>query len=203
MYIDCLLDSSIPYDILDEYSSELGASAFAVSNTIREERSSTPSSSSASDTVGNGAGSYGTLTANDDSSVAVHPRKHTPKDIFRGTEDMPLLRHHNGSDDNLDRRQSLASVASGPVPNLPWLENAELDSDDPIVTWAIWVNMIANVVLLAGKAAVIASVPSLSVLASLVDAVLDFLSTAIVWTTTRLISSSQQDQYKYPVGRRR
>ena len=45
------------------------------------------------------------------------------------------------------------------------------------------------------------SVPSVSVLASLVDAALDFLSTGIVWTTTWLIS--QQDQYKYPVGRRR
>lgn len=42
---------------------------------------------------------------------------------------------------------------------------------------------------------------SVSVLASLVDAALDFLSTAIVWTTTRLIA--QKDQYKYPVGRRR
>lgn len=42
---------------------------------------------------------------------------------------------------------------------------------------------------------------SLSVLASLVDAALDFLSTAIVWTTTKLIS--QRDCYAYPVGRRR
>ncbi|GAM86855.1 hypothetical protein ANO11243_048750 [Dothideomycetidae sp. 11243] len=42
---------------------------------------------------------------------------------------------------------------------------------------------------------------SVSVLASLVDAALDFLSTAIIWTTTYLISKS--DQYNYPVGRRR
>jgi divalent metal cation (Fe/Co/Zn/Cd) transporter len=63
--------------------------------------------------------------------------------------------------------------------------------------------MIANIVLLAGKIAVIISVPSMSVLASLVDGVLDFLSTAIVWTTTRLISAGQQDQHHYPVGRRR
>jgi divalent metal cation (Fe/Co/Zn/Cd) transporter len=48
---------------------------------------------------------------------------------------------------------------------------------------------------------VIISVPSVSVLASLVDALLDFLSTAIVWVTTWLIA--QQDQYSYPVGRRR
>lgn len=38
-------------------------------------------------------------------------------------------------------------------------------------------------------------------LASLVDAALDFLSTIIVWTTTRLIA--RRDQYQYPVGRGR
>lgn len=38
-------------------------------------------------------------------------------------------------------------------------------------------------------------------MASLVDAMLDFLSTIIVWITTLLIS--KQDQYRYPVGRRR
>ena len=92
---------------------------------------------------------------------------------------------------------------SGPRPNLPWLEDGDIDSDDPVVTLAIWINFIANTILLAGKIAVIVSVPSMSVLASLVDAVLDFLSTAIVWTTTRLISASHHDQYSYPVGRRR
>lgn len=97
----------------------------------------------------------------------------------------------------------IVTHTEGPKPNLPWLEEAELDSDSPIVTWAIWLNLIANAVLLAGKLVVVISVPSMSVLASLVDAVLDFLSTAIVWTTTRLISSSQQDQHSYPVGRRR
>lgn len=66
---------------------------------------------------------------------------------------------------------------------------------------AIYVNFAANAILLAGKLAVVVTVPSLSVLASLVDAMLDFLSTAIVWTTTWLIS--HQDQYRYPVGRRR
>ena len=71
------------------------------------------------------------------------------------------------------------------------------------MTLAIWVNFIANAALLAGKIVVVISTPSMSVLASLVDAVLDFLSTAIVWITTRLISASQQDQYSYPVGRRR
>lgn len=66
---------------------------------------------------------------------------------------------------------------------------------------AIYINLIANTILLAAKIAVIVLTSSLSVLASLVDAALDFLSTAIVWITTRLIQ--HQDQYAYPVGRRR
>lgn len=66
---------------------------------------------------------------------------------------------------------------------------------------AIYINFAANAILLAGKLAVVLTVPSVSVLASLVDAILDFLSTAIVWITTWLIS--RQDQYRYPIGRRR
>lgn len=80
-------------------------------------------------------------------------------------------------------------------------DDENVDSSAPIVTLAIYINLVANAILLGGKTAVIVSVPSISVLASLVDAVLDFLSTAIVWTTTWMISN--QDQYRYPVGRRR
>lgn len=75
------------------------------------------------------------------------------------------------------------------------------ESGSHVVTVAIYINLAANTVLLAGKIAVIVLTSSLSVLASLVDAALDFLSTAIIWTTTKLIS--RYDQYSYPVGRRR
>jgi cation diffusion facilitator family transporter len=80
-------------------------------------------------------------------------------------------------------------------------ENTNEDSNSPVVTVAIYINLAANTILLAGKIAVIVLTSSLSVLASLVDAALDFLSTAIVWTTTKLIS--RRDEYTYPVGRRR
>lgn len=76
-----------------------------------------------------------------------------------------------------------------------------LDSQDRIVTVAIYINITANALLLCGKIVVIVLTSSLSVLASLVDAALDFLSTAIIWTTTKLIS--RQDQHAYPVGRSR
>lgn len=80
-------------------------------------------------------------------------------------------------------------------------EDEAEESGSPIMIAAIYINLIANTILLAGKIVVIVLTSSLSVLASLVDAALDFLSTAIVWATTKLIS--RQDQHSYPVGRRR
>lgn len=211
MYIDVLLDSAIPHELLNEYQAELEASQFRpldVPDTIREE----PSTVSTTPTMVNGLdrafvpGSYGTVNGG---SVSNKLSTRTPQDIFRSSESLPLLQRQEGEeeDDEDDEDDLLLSTTpndgSGPKPNLPWLEDADVDSDDPIVTLAIWVNFIANAILLAGKLAVIISVPSMSVLASLVDAVLDFLSTAIVYTTTRLISHSQQDQHSYPVGRRK
>jgi hypothetical protein len=220
MYIDCLLDSSIPHDLLNEYHAELEASAFKpvdVPATITEEDSSSLSTSIADRF--NGPTSYGSTTTTTPTSGPAKtpplPPKRTPKDIFKSSEHLPTLalNHHTDDEDDTEaeilpgeRRPLLpmptTDPENGPRPLLPWLEDADIDSDDPVVTLAIYVNLVANVVLLAGKIAVIISVPSMSVLASLVDAVLDFLSTAIVWTTTRLISSSQSD-YRYPVGRRR
>lgn len=212
MYIDCLLDSSIPHDLLNEYSVELEASAFRpidVPATISEEPSLQSLSASAdAQQQSAGPGSYGTVSPaqnsnSNGSSKPALPQQRTPKDIFRSSENMPLLQHDNDDDDAPSPAHASSPGDEGPRPNLPWLEDAEIDSDDPIVTLAIWVNLVANVILLAGKIAVIISVPSMSVLASLVDATLDFLSTAIVWTTTHLISAGQRDQYRYPVGRRR
>jgi hypothetical protein len=215
LYIDRLLDSSLPHDLVNEYNN-LPPSSFRgveVPDTISEEptsslatseqgsthgtRTGTASASSQSPTVGD----YGAL--NGDSSQEVDGQglarsgsftkkvKRTPRDIYRPTETTPLFRHDEEEPED-----------GGPKPEVPWLEDDDdIDSSNPIVTLAIYVNLAANVLLLAGKIAVVASVPSMSVLASLVDAVLDFLSTVIVWITTFLIS--RQDQYQYPVGRRR
>ena len=223
MYIDCLLDSSIPHELLNEYSAELDASAFKpidVPATISEEPHSLAASFSAA--LSSPAdqqpilGSYGSMTAptgNGEASkqAVALPQKRTPKDIFRSSENLPLLQRADtdadadaDADDDANSAMASADTGSpGPRPNLPWLEDGDVDSDDPVVTVAIWINMFANITLLVGKLVVIVSVPSMSVLASLVDAVLDFLSTAIVWTTTRLISAGHQDQHHYPVGRRR
>ncbi|KAL2020170.1 hypothetical protein VTK56DRAFT_8694 [Thermocarpiscus australiensis] len=175
LYIDRLLDSSLPHDLLNEYN-DMPASAFRgveVPSTIAE----------------------GPFTENGEPPRKV---KRTPKDIYRPTETTPLFSSHDAvydddDDDDLEEGR--------PKPEIPWLEDDPVDSDAPIVTLAIYINFAANAILLAGKLAVIISVPSVSVLASLVDALLDFLSTAIVWVTTWLIR--KQDHYRYPVGRRK
>ncbi|KAI0898481.1 hypothetical protein F4806DRAFT_362538 [Annulohypoxylon nitens] len=218
IYIDRLLDSSLPHDLVNEYNT-LHHSSFKdldIPTTISEELSSAVSiGKSNQGSQGSGQvidGSGGPITpltnfsspqksgfvvseendANQDTepAIPVTKVKRTPKDIYRATETTPLF--FNNDDDDDDEAK----------PEIPWLEeDEELDSGNQIVTTAIYVNFAANVILLAGKIAVVISVSSMSVLASLVDAVLDFLSTVIVWTTTWLIS--RQDQYKYPVGRRR
>ncbi|KXX81699.1 Metal tolerance protein 4 [Madurella mycetomatis] len=175
LYIDRLLDSSLPHDLLNEYN-DMPISAFR------------------------GVEIPATIT--EGSALAREPPrkvKRTPKDIYCPTETTPLFSARcavddgDGDDDDLENGY--------PKPEIPWLEDDLVDSDAPIVTLAIYVNFIANAVLLAGKIAVVVSVPSISVLASLVDALLDFLSTVIVWITTWLIR--KQDHYRYPVGRRR
>ena len=128
--------------------------------------------------------------ANGNGSVASRKVKRTPREIYKvSTEQTPLLAIED--DEDFD----------GPNPEIPGMEDDSVETGDRVVQVAIYVNLAANAVLLAGKIAVIVLTSSLSVLASLVDAALDFLSTAIVWTTSRMIE--RQDQYQYPVGRRR
>lgn len=173
LYIDRLLDSSLPHRLIQEYNQPNGGS-LEIPQTISEESSEAGSSLKPGDkSAANG----------NSNSVKV---KRTPKALYTvPDEDTPLL------DD---------TVEDGPkVPDYAGDEGVE--SSDPVVALAIYINFAANAVLLAGKIAVIVLTSSLSVLASLVDAALDFLSTAIVWTTTKIIS--RQDRSKYPVGRRR
>ncbi len=177
LYIDRLLDSSLPHNLIQEYNHP--NPDLHVPRTISEESASTlDNQHPAADTEAMGNGH--------DSQVKV---KRTPKALYKlPNEDTPLL-----GDDAEDGPKASEIQDSD--------DDDDHESGSRVVTIAIYVNLAANAILLAGKIAVIALTSSLSVLASLVDAALDFLSTAIVWTTTKLIS--RQDQYSYPVGRRR
>lgn len=202
LYIDKLLDSSLPHDLLNEYNN-MPLSAFRrgveVPTTISEEPSTSSSPSNAQLISGSGTGSgsgSGSGSGEEQASgYGTAPRKvkRTPKDIYRPSETTPLFSKQD--DEEGDDGGDVAK------PEIPWLDDDDVDSGARIVTVAIYINALANLTLLIGKIIVVISVPSVSVLASLVDAALDFLSTVIVWITTTLIS--RQDQYRYPVGRRR
>lgn len=183
IYIDKLLDSSLPHDLIQEYQvSSVGATYTHNMDTINEEtpRATTPNG----DAV---------LPRTNSGTLGVEAKvKRTPKNIYKipeASESSPLLQT------DTDEREAPPEI------HVPFLDEEDADYNSPAVTLAIYINLAANIVLLAAKIAVIVLTSSLSVLASLVDAALDFLSTAIVWTTTKLIS--RQDQYAYPIGRRR
>lgn len=176
-----MLDSSLPRDLIQEYSQPKKPDVNVdVAQTIREDRSESTTSSSVnappSPENKNGSGPNG----------SGHKVKRTPRAIYRvPNEETHLL----GEEEDAKRIR------------LEMGEDDDIDSGSKVVTVAIYINLIANAILLAGKIAVLVLTNSLSVLASLVDAALDFLSTAIVWTTTNLIS--RPNQGSYPVGRQR
>ncbi|KAF4548178.1 Hypothetical protein D9617_31g064140 [Elsinoe fawcettii] len=186
MYIDRLLDSSLPHNLIQEYS----RGQPNVPDTIAEETGRTPPDGSPMLN-----GTDGTNTPSDSTGQengTAKRLKRTPKALYKVQEDenTPLLRQDTNDTEN-ETTKLLAAFEP----------EEEVDSQSRIVTVAIYVNFVANTILLILKIIVTVLTSSVSVLASLVDAALDFLSTAIIWTTTYLISKN--DQYKYPVGRRR
>lgn len=90
---------------------------------------------------------------------------------------------------------------SEPFPDLESHGGMNPDDEERIINIAIRINFIANVALLASKIAIMAMTDSMSMLAGLVDGVLDFLSTVIVWVTTIMIR--RQDRNRFPISRRR
>lgn len=70
--------------------------------------------------------------------------------------------------------------------------------------WAININVIANILLLAAKIFAVFTTGSLSLVASLVDSALDLLCTLIVWTTNQIVLWRLSAlRRRFPVGRRR
>ncbi|OAL51024.1 cation diffusion facilitator 10 [Pyrenochaeta sp. DS3sAY3a] len=210
MYIDRLLDSSLPHNLIQEYTN-LESGAVNIPSTIAEESSVattpiniTPGALTPSDINENGNGplssrssvSYGTTSTNSGPKSIV---KRTPKNLYKvpeADENAPLL---GNSDDVLEDEEEEEQPIDAKLKD--WVPEEDEDTESPIVKLALYVNLAANTALLIMKIIVAIMTSSLSVLASLVDAALDFLSTAIVWFTSWMIA--RQDRHAYPVGRRR
>jgi cation diffusion facilitator family transporter len=189
VYIDRLLDSSLPHNLIQEYNMQSYGYApdtsIHVPDTISEEFRR--NDSLASHTSSNGGTPQSGNTMTQGTRI-----ERTPRNLYKLPDERTPLICVQDEDDDEDSQQNVMP---------PWTPEEEADSNDRIVTVAIYLNLAANTILLVLKVVAMVLTSSVSVLAALVDAVLDFLSTAIVWTTTRLIST--EDQYKYPVGRRR
>lgn len=184
LYIDRLLDSSLIHNLMREYQEP-----DVPLSTIREELRSPEINGMTKSFPEHPSRSS---SFHDTSTPPLTKIKRTPKNLYKiPDEQSPLL----GSEEEAEEPQPEDLI------DVPFVTEEDEDSGSRVVTVAIYVNLAANIILLAGKIAVIVLTDSLSVLASLVDAVLDFLSTAIVWVTTYLIQ--RQDQYAYPIGRRR
>lgn len=167
VYIDRLLDSSLPHRLIVDYHTNQPAEPPAVPN----------------------GQTYNTASHGTGDGQAPGKIKRTPRNLYRiPSESSPLL------------PPTIEERTPSPPEIMP-TDDDFVDSGDRIVTVAIYVNFVANVLLLAAKIVAMTMTSSLSVLASLVDGALDFLSTAIVWTTTTLIR--RQDRSLYPISRRR
>lgn len=200
MYIDRLLDSTLPHRLMQEYDQPLPSTINGygmtqavptVPPTITEEPNSMASSMQENGMGGTPTGEVEAMLPDGELITTTRVRR-TPKDIFRHTssESTPLL--HARSPEDGEEQEVMP-------PDLEFEDEA--DSGSRVVTVAIYINFAANTILLLMKIVVAILTDSVSVLASLVDAALDFLSTAIIWTTTFLIK--RKDTYRYPVGRRR
>ncbi|USP75807.1 uncharacterized protein yc1106_03081 [Curvularia clavata] len=205
LYIDRLLDSSLPHNLIQEYTN-LESGAVKIPTTITEESSSvgTPVAdgpNSGTTTPGlsseGRSASSGSLSNGNGNGVPKPMVKRTPKNLYKVPEvdeNTPLLSHENAIEDEGDLEAAKSKL-------MDWVPEEDEDTESPIVKLALYVNLSANTALLILKIVVTIMTSSLSVVASLVDAALDFLSTAIVWITSWMIA--RQDRYAYPVGRRR
>ncbi|KAF2128586.1 hypothetical protein P153DRAFT_423771 [Dothidotthia symphoricarpi CBS 119687] len=103
-----------------------------------------------------------------------------------------------------EERGPLGTSGEDLEPFLPEDEREKRRKSAKHVRWAININVVVNILLLAAKGVAALKSSSLSLIASLVDSALDLLCTIIIWTTNRLVSWRLTRLKKsFPVGRRR
>lgn len=231
LYIDRLLDSSIPHFLIQEYqhthqstrndTEHTTESAVNGGDTHPSKKQASHGGAEADSRVETSNHSRtSTATTKNGQSSPVLKVKRTPKALYSlpSSERTPLLgdpalgddaeaagknslakyhqADHKLQDDDVQSKSSIAPGSSSSE-----FGGYDQEGGGRAVRIAIYVNAFANFVLLVLKLIVILLTSSLSVLASLVDAALDFLSTGIIWLTTWLIS--RKSPYQYPTGRRK
>lgn len=104
----------------------------------------------------------------------------------------------------VEQRGPLHSSAGNVECFLPDEERERRRKSARHVKWAININVIVNILLLAAKGVAAIYSDSLSLIASLVDSALDLLCTLIIWSTNRVVAwKLARLKARFPVGRRR
>ncbi|KAF2259088.1 hypothetical protein CC78DRAFT_562774 [Lojkania enalia] len=113
----------------------------------------------------------------------------------------PMDLDHDGI---AEERGPLYTSGENVEPFLPDEERARRRKAARNSKWAININVIVNILLLAAKGVAAIYSSSLSLIASLVDSALDLLCTVIIWSTNKLVDwKLKRLKKKFPVGRRR
>lgn len=108
---------------------------------------------------------------------------------------------HDGVREREGGLQDVGERIEDLLPNDERSRRAKADRD---ARWAININVIVNILLLAAKGVAALKSSSLSLIASLVDSALDLLCTGIVFTTNKMVAWRLSSlQRRFPVGRRR
>lgn len=119
-------------------------------------------------------------------------------DVFESMDPDP---DHDG---DMERTGGIQRVQGRIAELLPDEERHKRAKAQRRAAWAININVVTNILLLVGKSVAALSTGSLSLIASLVDSVLDLLCTVIVWSTNKIVQwRIQALSRKFPVGRRR
>lgn len=140
---------------------------------------------------------HGADTNHDSTDIHIDGGKLVRNPRHQGSldRDLSLERHHRPYASQEEERQALLNT----VPN-----RAKEEETSRSVQFAININLIVNILLLAGKGVAVLSSNSVSLIASLVDSALDLLSTIIIFATSKAIAyRSWRTIYKYPVGKQR
>lgn len=90
------------------------------------------------------------------------------------------------------------------LPCFPSSQRTNADREEDFrasVRWAVNLNFVINILLLGAKIAVVLLSHSMSLVASTVDSAMDFLSTLIIFYTSKVIEHKDwKSQYSYPSG---
>jgi hypothetical protein len=103
----------------------------------------------------------------------------------------------------LDNVRALGEHTEGP-PEISSATAQKRESLAGLVKLAINVNILVNIGLLGAKIAVVLLSNSMSLIASTVDSAMDFLSTLIIYGTSKVIENKNwRSDYEFPTGKRR